>query len=438
MAVDVEAAGIETVVVLPLLGHQGRPFGAIGFAWDERRSIDVDELAALRTIAELGARALERARASDERTRDARSLGRFAAALATAVTRPEVVDAVNAHVPAMLDTSEVSLAVAEGGRPLSSTIAGAVEAFAGGGTVVVPGDPSSAHVVVHDVAGHPSGVLSACWARDVEFDDALRARLSTIGELIGQTLERADLYDRDHRLVVSLQERVLGTVVCPAGAELATRYLPAAQSLGMGGDWFDCIEHDRGFSLVVGDVTGHGVDAVTAMAQLRTLIGGLVRAGEPLETLFARVDGMLDRRELLLASAEVFDVDVSTWTLRYCSAGHPWALVRRADGEVLLLEDGQQALIGAPPRHAPAPALSLAPGDVLVAYTDGLVERRGEAITTGIQRLASCLREAQPGVELDALADAVLRSAGLGEMPPGGLYDLHDDVALLLLRRPLA
>ena len=258
------------------------------------------------------------------------------------------------------------------------------------------------------------------------------AEAAALAELVGQTLERADLYDREHELVVALQHRLLRTVHEASGVDLATRYAPAARGVGIGGDWFDVIPRQGGVGVVVGDVTGHGVEAVTAMAQLRTLISGLLRAGEPVATVFDRAEAMLDRADLLLASAVAFDLDTTTWTLRYCSAGHPWAVLRRADATIELLDRGQRSLIGVPVHVAPPAAVTLAPGDLVVAYTDGLVERRGESIDVGIERLAARVASIDATCSVEDVAEAVVADVEAA----GRARD--DDVALVVLRRPLA
>ncbi|MDQ3294774.1 MAG: serine/threonine-protein phosphatase, partial [Actinomycetota bacterium] len=292
---------------------------------------------------------------------------------------------------------------------------------------------SVAQVVVRNAEDQPLGVLSVGWPGPTTFDDAMLARLDTLGEVVGQTLERADLYDTEHQLVVDLQRDVLGAVSVPAGVEVVTRYVPAERLIGIGGDWYDVVDTGgAAVTFVVGDVTGHGVLAVTAMSQLRTLVGGLVRAGEPLETIIERVEAMLGDASTIVASVALFEVDTASWSLRYSSAGHPWALVRRRDGGVVALDAAQQSLLGVRDVRTSSVAVEhLGPGDVLVAYTDGLIERRRETITDGIERLSARLTEVDPAAGLDALADALL---GLRDPGAGGRTD--DDVALVVVRRP--
>lgn len=293
---------------------------------------------------------------------------------------------------------------------------------------------------LHDASGSVAGVLALGWDVPVRFEGLLGPTVLMIGELAAQALDRATRTDRRNReaailgeLASALQDRLLGAVVSPTGVEIATRYVPAARLVGIGGDWFDVVARpgDDHFTLVIGDVTGHGVDAVATMAQLRTLVAGLLRAGEPLDSLFEQVEAMVGDGERLLASVELFDVDPRTGEIRYRSAGHPWALVRRAGGVVEVLDGAQGALIGGPRRNRPPATVRLDAGDVLVAYTDGLVERRDEVLTDGIQRVSEHLASLDPACGVEAVAAELLAACGVDP----AATTLDDDVALVVLRR---
>lgn len=403
---DAAAAGFRAMAAVPLHDSEGEAVGALAMAWSSAIRFDPLITSSILTIGDLATQALERARMTDRRVRQARALSRLAAELTAAASRSQVAAAIAKHVPDVTGAAWARLD--DNGAP--------------------EGEPAD---VVEADETLRVGALLVGWDRPPRPDDVLVARLRTISDLLVPTLERADLHDSEHELVTALQHRLLGTVVGPGSAQVACRYLPASRNVGIGGDWFDIVDAGDGrFTVVVGDVTGHGVDAVTAMAQLRTMINGLLRAGEPLATVFERVDAMVDTRDRLLASAELFEVDPAAGTLRYSSAGHPWALLRRAAGDVVLLDGSQRSLLGAPTRNVAPATVALRPGDVLVAYTDGLVERRGESITTGIDRLLAVLGDVPATVGLDALADALLRASGVDLDDPS----LEDDVALVVLR----
>ena len=105
-------------------------------------------------------------------------------------------------------------------------------------------------------------MLSFGWVQARRFDPTLRAVLDTIADLVGQTLERAELYEAEHSVVVSLQRRLLAPPPEVPGLDIAAHYEPAVATVGMGGDWYEVMALEDGtVAVVVGDVIGHGVDA---------------------------------------------------------------------------------------------------------------------------------------------------------------------------------
>jgi serine phosphatase RsbU (regulator of sigma subunit) len=292
------------------------------------------------------------------------------------------------------------------------------------------GPRASAHLPVHTADGRRTGVVAVARPWAVDLDEETVTTLTTIAELTGQALERADLHDTEHDLIGALQARLIGPVPSVPGFDVAARYIPAT-SAGIGGDWYEAVPYRGGSVLVIGDVTGHGVDAVSAMAQLSAVIGGLVRAGEPLGSVFARASAMFAADGHRFATAQLFHVDPAGTAVEYLSAGHPWALLRRADGTVEALDGGRQPLIGTRLQPTALASTELEPGALLLAYTDGLVERRDEPLNAGMDRLADRLAGLDPTRPLDDLLDDLLRSTSASDAPALP----EDDVAALLLRR---
>jgi hypothetical protein len=273
------------------------------------------------------------------------------------------------------------------------------------------------------------GVLTVGWSSQIGPDDTLRAVVTTVAEVCSQTLQRALLTDSEHRLIATLQDRLVGRPPAVLNLDLDVRYEPAAEA-GMGGDWYEVIPRPDGTVIVVlGDVSGHGVEAVADMAQARTLIGALVRQGSELGDVLHRVDALVGREDPVMATVALVRVDPAEGVLEYTSAGHPPVALRQPDGRVSLCESSRQPLIGAgiDLRRIEPEQVSFAPGSVVVAYTDGLIERRSEDLSLGLERLRGALAGAPDGP-----------AAAIGEhlmqvMIAGRQAD--DDTALVVIRR---
>jgi serine phosphatase RsbU (regulator of sigma subunit) len=232
-------------------------------------------------------------------------------------------------------------------------------------------------------------------------------------------------------LAATLQRSLLTDPPAVPGLQLAVRYLPAVQHAQVGGDWYDAFPVPDGSTmLVIGDVAGHDVAAAATMSQARGMLRGIAATvpASPAAVLSA-LDESLQRLgipTLVTAAVAVVTPDADG-TVRLCwsNAGHPPPVVVSAHGTATLLERPAERLLGI---AAPAPRvdheLTLASGDTLVMYTDGLVERHGLPIDDGTAWL---VRELQylVGEPLERLCDSVLT-----DMP--GARD--DDVALLALR----
>ena len=218
--------------------------------------------------------------------------------------------------------------------------------------------------------------------------------------------------------------------------ETAVRYQPASRHTQVGGDWYDAFAFPDGTTmLVIGDVAGHDAPAAATMAQTRGMLRGVAQMvpGSPAAVLSA-----LDRAVGSLGIDTLVTVAVATVspgpadrngspTLRWSNAGHPPPVLVCADGTTKLLERRSELLLGvhaAPDRSDHE--LALAPGDTLLLYTDGLVERRTMPLDEGTEWLLRLLQEVgrKP---LDQLCDTLLREIGDA---------VDDDVALLAVRVP--
>lgn len=246
--------------------------------------------------------------------------------------------------------------------------------------------------------GNPIGVLLLAWSERQPLNAAQLAYVSAVATLVSQALVRARVYADEHARAVVLQQAVLPTRPADTlGLDLCVTYEPADVAQGLGGDWYDVMQVPKNRKyLAVGDVVGHGLPAVEDMAQLRSAARAMAHQGLPPSQLLAELNGFTRHASLgKFATIAVAILDEQQGALSYCSAGHPPCLLRRAaTGEVIRLSDAQGPVLG-PLEDATYPEQTVAvePGDILVMYTDGLVEHRGADIDAGIARLETMVAE---------------------------------------------
>jgi serine phosphatase RsbU (regulator of sigma subunit)/anti-sigma regulatory factor (Ser/Thr protein kinase)/anti-anti-sigma regulatory factor len=209
------------------------------------------------------------------------------------------------------------------------------------------------------------------------------------------------------RIVAELQEALLPTAlpVLPQ-ARIAARYLVAGHELAAGGDWFDAIPlADGTVALIVGDLVGHGVAASAAMGQLRAVLAELLAAEKDLEHVLKRADAYAERVPALRAATLVLVVlDPADGKLRYTTCGHPPPLVVGPDGTSRYLQGTATGPLGT----GSVPVLAddrLASGELVLLYSDGLVERADHTMSEGLAELAAVAADAaasrpgQPGAD---------------------------------------
>jgi serine phosphatase RsbU (regulator of sigma subunit)/integral membrane sensor domain MASE1 len=237
----------------------------------------------------------------------------------------------------------------------------------------------------------PIGVLGLMWTTPQPLDAAQMAYISAVATMVGQGLVRAQVYADEHARAAVLQAAVLPAEPADvADLHVAVTYEPADGEHGLGGDWYDvmALPKQRTY-LAVGDVVGHGLPAVEDMAQLRSAGRAMALQGLPPAQLLAELNTFTAHASQgRFATMYVAVFDPGTGTLSYGSAGHPPALLRRSrDGNVVRLVDGHGPVLG-PIRDATYSEghVRLGPGDILVMYTDGLIEGTGRDIETGISK----------------------------------------------------
>ncbi|MEU8591019.1 SpoIIE family protein phosphatase [Streptomyces sp. NPDC048664] len=261
--------------------------------------------------------------------------------------------------------------------------------------------------------------------------EALEAELYARARELQRLNEELRLaHTRERKVAVALQEAMLQAPDLARHENVAVRYLPATGSLNVCGDWYDLIDlSETRFAVAVGDVVGHGLEAAAVMGMLRSALSAAIRAlerpAQALEVLglYARsVEGALN------TTAVKAMVDTRSELIIYSSAGHPPPVLVHADGTHDLLDQATDPPLGARPQHVPRPQAgqTYTPGDTLVLYTDGLIERRGEHLETGLNRLTEALCRYR-GLDPERLADVLLAELGVA----GGA---RDDIALVVVR----
>jgi anti-anti-sigma factor len=174
------------------------------------------------------------------------------------------------------------------------------------------------------------------------------------------------------------------------GVGMAARYLVADREQGAGGDWFDAVPLGDGrVGLVVGDVVGSGTRASAVMGQLRAVMMELFLDGAELPEMLARLDRFVSRVPGAAASTVCLALlDPADGRLDYACCGHPPPLVLAADRQVRYLPVGPGGPLGVAATTAtPLQTVWLNAGDVVLLYTDGLIERPDRSLQEGLDLL---------------------------------------------------
>ncbi|MEV8458914.1 SpoIIE family protein phosphatase [Streptomyces griseosporeus] len=275
------------------------------------------------------------------------------------------------------------------------------------------------------------GVLTLT-APGPRFDPDTAVMLMELAGRLAIALDHARRYEQHRDVAEALQRAQLTELPLTEGVDLAARYLPATRGLNIGGDWYDAfVQPDGSVLAVIGDVTGHGLNAAVMMGQLRTALRAYAVEDDSPARILTRLHHMLCHQQpTLYATAVIARFRPGDPTLVWAAAGHPPAVVRSPDGTVRVLDARPGIMLGVPlPFTYEDHTLPLHPGSTVALYTDGLVERRSQGIDPGIERLAQAMG-ALSGADLedlDASAEALLKPL---------LHDSErdDDVCLLLCR----
>ena len=235
------------------------------------------------------------------------------------------------------------------------------------------------------------------------------------------------LYVEQRSVAETLQNALLPqTIPAVAGLEIAVRYRAAADGADIGGDWYDLVplDEDR-VVFVVGDVSGHDVRAAAVMASLHYACRAYALEGHPPAVILGRLRRLLDvTRDEHLATVLCGLAEVKAHRVTLANAGHLPPLVGRGT-ELGYPAIKPAAPIGIPQSAEPEPAIITIPaGGLVLAYTDGLIERRHETLDIGMKRLADAA--AGTASSLEDLVDSIITEL-TGDAPA-------DDIALIGLK----
>jgi serine phosphatase RsbU (regulator of sigma subunit)/integral membrane sensor domain MASE1 len=471
-------AGTGSAGALPLLTEVG-VLGYLGVWWAGAHEATAVEREYLQSMAEMTSRALERARLREAEWREharVETLADLTRLLAAALT-PEAIGEVVADCLCAAAGGADALClgvISQDGRRLAwITTAGdawevreqfsdlpmdvstaATDAARTGRPVIIrtPADyeqrypgPETPAIVAHGSSwltwplwanAAPVGAIGLMWKHPQQFEPGQLAFVAAIADLVAQALLRARVYADEHAIAAVLQRAIVPTTaaVIP-GLEIGASYRQAGATQQIGGDWYDAmaLPGKRAY-LAVGDVVGHGLTAAEDMTQLRNAGRTLAIVGhQPASILeeLAHVTDWATSGKFATVAAAIIEPDMSLVT--YATAGHPPILIRRAKTGMVEIP---------PPAEGPAMCLpgdrdcprytqgqtGFDVGDIMLMYTDGLIERRGEDLDEGIARIAERLQAWQPGASLSGLCDELI--ACFAAEPQ------LDDMCVLAVSRP--
>lgn len=277
--------------------------------------------------------------------------------------------------------------------------------------------------------GGPRGVLVASLHPEVPYDDGFRQFIDIVSITVGTALDGAARHDREvgeHRAINETLQAAMITPITDIGT-VAARYVAAVGGLSVGGDWYDLVElDDQRRALIVGDCVGHGLAAATAMGQLRSAARAMLVQGRDPASVLEGLDLFAGSVEGASCATVVCAlIDRAAGTITYSRAGHPPPLVAGPSGRKWLDGGLGLPLDVRPGAKRTNQTTTISPDDVVVLYSDGLVERRGEPLDVGLERLATSVEAGLDETVAD-MADRIL----LDLLPDGS----RDDVVLVVKR----
>jgi PAS domain S-box-containing protein len=470
------AEGERSMVVLPLR-MTGRTIGVITWSFPGRRSIDVAEMEFYAVIADSCAQAVERIRAQDESVRQSARVQFLADATSklsesldyqrtlTEVARMAVPtfadwcaidlvedDRLHRLAAEHVDPDKVALAVELQGRyPAERDAGGVWDVIRTAESLLVaeitdemiaPSAKDEEHLrlllelqlrsvmIIPLVArGSVLGAMTLVMAEsDRRYDEGDLGFASDLGRRAAIAIDNSHLHTETLEAAERLQHAVLPELPEEIpGWEVATYYSPSGRT-EVGGDFFDVIPQPDGRLVVfVGDVMGRGVRAAASMAQMRAAIRAYVAVDPDPVHVIGLMDGLFKAYEIgQLVTIVYLVADPASGQVSMMNAGHPPPVVLRADGSVDQLRSTGGPPLGTGEGNRHVTSFPLGAGDLVLAFTDGLIERRGEDIDVGQLRVVEAMTSLADGSLPERLEQLVTEISD---------HTRSDDVAALALRR---
>ncbi|MGW6735434.1 SpoIIE family protein phosphatase [Streptomyces sp. NPDC055013] len=265
------------------------------------------------------------------------------------------------------------------------------------------------------------------------FTEADRVLAEEVARRTALGLDNTRLHAAQADIAATMQRALLTDLPTVEGLDLAAHYRPAQHAAEIGGDWYDAfLLHDGDLALVIGDVTGHDIQAASRMSELRNMLRALAvdRPEEQPGQILRRLDTAQARLTLADSATAVlarlhFTRD-KTWEMAWSVAGHPPPLLISADGHATYLTDCHAMLLGVRPNsERPTARTTLPAGTTVLLYTDGLVESRTQSLDTGMTRLRQHATTHRH-LPLPQLVVELARNLG----------DTRDDITLIAARTP--
>ena len=301
------------------------------------------------------------------------------------------------------------------------------------GTQVMFGAPADGFAVPLVARGQRLGTLAVGRHHRHRHDGDEVAVLEDVARRAALAIDNARIHDERRKVARTLQASLLPPALPHVdGVGFAAEYVPTGSEVG--GDFYDVVPSSSGdgWIVVVGDVSGKGVQAATVTGLVRDVIRILVDDGKPMTEILCRVNRTLVQRGggryCTLAMASVLRNPDGTLGVCLHLAGHDRAVLVRADGKTAFVGEGGTALGLLETISSPDVAVTLRPGDSLIFYTDGVTERRRGRELFGTARLRDAA-EPLAGYPADVMA-ARLRSTTINF----SVEEPRDDIAILVLR----